>query len=98
MGISSASPSSAIAPRSSPCRPRDNPMPHSFQRPRLPRHFYVWSEPPDSDGDEVLNFVSDRRRIKLKGHSFREFEQRVIPLLDGRHTVAEIEQQVADAF
>jgi bacteriocin biosynthesis cyclodehydratase domain-containing protein len=58
----------------------------------------VWSEPPDDKGDEVLYFVSQRRRIKLKGHSFREFEQRVIPLLDGRNTSEEIERRVADVF
>ena len=52
-----------------------------YQRPRLPSYFYVLSEPPDSRGEEVLRFVSERRRIKLKGHSFREF-QRV------RHTAA----------
>jgi bacteriocin biosynthesis cyclodehydratase domain-containing protein len=73
-------------------------MPRRFERPLLPSHFYVWTEPPDSAGDEVLRFVSERRRVKLKGHSFREFEQRVIPLLDGRHTIEEIEQAVADVF
>lgn len=69
-----------------------------FIRPRLPSHYYVWCEPPDSSGDEVLLFVSERRRIKLKGHSFREFQSRVIPLLDGWHTVEQIEAEVADVF
>jgi molybdopterin-synthase adenylyltransferase len=73
-------------------------MPPRFERPRLPPHLYVWSEPPDSSGDEVLRFVSQQRSIKLKGYSFREFEQRVIPLLDGRRTMEEIEQAVADVF
>jgi adenylyltransferase/sulfurtransferase len=67
-------------------------------RPRLPSHYYVWFEPPDDKGDEVLHFVSERRKIKLKGHSFREFQQYVLPLLDGRHTVAEIQAEVADLF
>ena len=71
---------------------------HNLTKPRLPSHYYVWSEPPDSSGDEVLHFVSERRRIKLKGQSFREFEQRVVPLLDGRHTIAEIGEQVSDVF
>ena len=35
--------------------------------------------------DEVLHFVSPQRRVKLKGHSFREFVQNVVPLLDGTH-------------
>lgn len=70
----------------------------TFNRPRLPTHYYIWSEPPDQDGDEVLYFASAQRRVKLKGHSFREFEQYVIPLLDGRHTFQEIAETVADVF
>lgn len=70
----------------------------TFNRPRLPTHYYVWSEPPDETGDEVLYFASSQRRVKLKGHSFREFEQYVIPLLDGRHTFREIAESVADVF
>src|ERR1044072_1236314 len=70
----------------------------TFNRPRLPTHYYIWSEPPDQSGDEVLRFASAQRRIKLKGHSFREFEQYVIPLLDGRHTFQEIAETVADVF
>jgi bacteriocin biosynthesis cyclodehydratase domain-containing protein len=69
-----------------------------FNRPRLPTHYYIWFEPPDRSGDEVLRFASVRRRIKLKGHSFREFQQLVIPLLDGRHTLPEIEARVAEVF
>jgi bacteriocin biosynthesis cyclodehydratase domain-containing protein len=69
-----------------------------FNRPRLPTHYYIRFEPPDRSGDEVLHFASARRRIKLKGHSFREFQQLVIPLLDGRHTVPEIEARVAEVF
>lgn len=67
-------------------------------RPRLPSHYYVWSEPPDESGDESLHFVSGRRTIKLKGHSFREFERRVIPLLDGKHTLEQIGRKVEDIF
>src|SRR5438270_795957 len=69
-----------------------------FNRPRLPTHYHVWSEPPDQSGDEVLYFASAQRRVKLKGHSFREFEQYVVPLLDGRHTFQEIAESVADVF
>ena len=46
----------------------------------------------------MLRFISERRRIKLKGHSFREFQEYVMPLLDGRHPLQEIEQAVADVF
>jgi len=70
----------------------------TYRKPRLPSHYYVLLEPPDSKGEEVLRFVSERRKIKIKGHSFREFQQYVIPLLDGRHTLEEIEAKVADVF
>lgn len=69
-----------------------------LNRPRLPSHYYVWSEPPNDSGDESLHFVSGRRKIKLKGHSFREFERRVIPLLDGKNTLEEIGRKVEDVF
>ncbi|MBZ5582407.1 MAG: TOMM precursor leader peptide-binding protein [Acidobacteriia bacterium] len=67
-------------------------------KPRLPSNYYVWFEPPDDSGDEVLHFVSGRRRLKVKGHSFREFVKRVAPLLDGRRSWSEIQEQVADVF
>ena len=69
-----------------------------YERPRVPSSYYVLFEPPDSAGDEVLRFISERRRIKLKGHSFREFREYVMPLLDGQHTLEEIERAVADVF
>jgi adenylyltransferase/sulfurtransferase len=69
-----------------------------FRKPKLPSHYLIRLEPPDKAGDEVLIFRSQRRTIKLKGHSFREFKQMVIPLLDGRHTLEEIESEVSDTF
>jgi molybdopterin-synthase adenylyltransferase len=69
-----------------------------YRKPRLPSSYYVLFEPPDSKGDEVLRFVSERRRIKLKGHSFREFQEYVLPLLDGLHSIEEIEHAVSDVF
>ena len=58
----------------------------NYRKPRLPSHFYVLVDPPDSEGDETLHFVSESRKIKVKGHSFREFQQHVVPLLNGEHT------------
>ena len=69
-----------------------------FRKPRLPSNYRVWSEPPDDSGDEVLRFISARRSLKLKGHSFREFQNSVLPLLDGRHSFEEIQKQVEDLF
>jgi adenylyltransferase/sulfurtransferase len=69
-----------------------------LRKPLLPGHYSVWFEPPDESGDEVLHVVSARRSLKLKGHSFREFHRRVLPLLDGRHTFEEIHRETADLF
>jgi bacteriocin biosynthesis cyclodehydratase domain-containing protein len=73
-------------------------MPISLQKPLLPTHYSVWFDPPDEAGDEVLHFVSERRTLKLKGRSFREFCQLVVPRLDGRHSIEEIEAATGDAF
>ena len=74
-------------------------MPTSrFRKPLLPSHYCVWYEPPDESGDEILRVVSGRRALKLKGRAFREFQQRVMPLLDGEHTVDEIARDTADVF
>jgi molybdopterin-synthase adenylyltransferase len=71
---------------------------HRFNKPRIPSHYYVWCEPPDSSGEESLHFVTERRSVKLKGRAFAEFERRVIPLLNGRRTVEEIGREVQDVF
>ncbi len=68
------------------------------QRLRIPSHYYVYCDPPDKAGDEVLHFISSQRRVKLKGHSFREFVQHVVPLLDGCHSFEEIHAEVSDLF
>jgi molybdopterin-synthase adenylyltransferase len=69
-----------------------------LMRPKLPSHYLLRFEPPDSAGDEALVITSERRRIKLKGHSFREFLKEVVPLLDGTRTTEEIQQSVSGAF
>jgi molybdopterin-synthase adenylyltransferase len=45
-----------------------------------------------------LHFVSHRRSIKFKGRAFAEFERRVVPLLNGHHSIEEIGGKVADVF
>jgi adenylyltransferase/sulfurtransferase len=69
-----------------------------FRKPRLPSNYHIWCEPPDDSGDEVLHFVSERKSLKLKGHSFREFQNSVLPLLDGRHSIEDIQKKVEDIF
>lgn len=71
---------------------------YPFRKPLLPSHYSVWFDPPDEAGDEALHIVSERRSLKLKGHSFREFRKSVIPLLDGSHTIEDIEEATRDLF
>src|SRR5260370_13990450 len=61
-------------------------------------HYYVLSDSPDKDGAETVHFVWSHRRVRLRGHSFREFVQRVAPLLDGSRTVEQVKAEVADLF
>jgi molybdopterin-synthase adenylyltransferase len=70
----------------------------TLKKPRLPSHYNLRFEPPSSAGDETLIISSERRRIKLKGHSFREFLEYVVPLLDGSHSIEDIRISVADVF
>jgi molybdopterin-synthase adenylyltransferase len=67
-------------------------------KPRLLSHYRVRFEPPGASGEEKLVFSSERKRVVLRGHSFREFLEDVVPLLDGRHTVEEIRTGVEDVF
>jgi adenylyltransferase/sulfurtransferase len=69
-----------------------------LRRPKLPSHYLLRFEPPDRSGDEALVITSERRRVKLKGHSFREFLYEVVPLLDGTRTTEEIQHLVSDTF
>jgi adenylyltransferase/sulfurtransferase len=69
-----------------------------FHKPLIPSHFSFWYEPPDESGDEVLRIVSSRRSLKLKGSLFREFNRRLRPLLDGKHTMDEVFAETADIF
>ena len=67
-------------------------------KPLLLRQFSVRFEPPGNGGEEALVFASERRRLVVRGHSFREFLARVVPLLDGSRTLEEIQREVADVF
>jgi molybdopterin-synthase adenylyltransferase len=69
-----------------------------YGRPQLPSHYYILCEPPDDKGEEVLRFISDTRAVKIKGRSFRDFQLRVVPLLDGTHSFDEIAEAVGDLF
>jgi molybdopterin-synthase adenylyltransferase len=69
-----------------------------LRKPLLPSHFFVWFDPPDEAGDEVLHVLSERRSLRLKGRAFREFTRQVVPLLDGRHTLEEIQTATASVF
>jgi bacteriocin biosynthesis cyclodehydratase domain-containing protein len=70
----------------------------TLRKPLLPTHFSVWCDPPDEAGDEILHVVSERRSLTLKGRAFREFTRIVVPRLDGRHTVEDLQAAAADVF
>ncbi|HYL37828.1 MAG TPA: TOMM precursor leader peptide-binding protein [Bryobacteraceae bacterium] len=69
-----------------------------MQRPRLVANYYVRLEPGPAGGEDALVFTSGRREIRLAGKSFTEFLARVVPLLDGRRTLGEIQEAVAATF
>ena len=61
-------------------------------------HYTLHSEPPDASGEEAIIFVSEARRVVVKGRNFREFVNRVVPLLNGTRSLDEIHSLVADVF
>jgi adenylyltransferase/sulfurtransferase len=67
-------------------------------KPLLLRQLSVRFDPPGNGGEEALVFTSERRRVVVRGHSFREFLDHIVPLLDGTHTLEEIQHEVADVF
>ena len=56
------------------------------------------AEPSGESGEGFLYFVSERRRIKVQASHALQFSERVIPLLDGKHTVDEIQAIVSGIF
>lgn len=69
-----------------------------IKRPRLATHLYVRLGPSEDSGKDILFFNSGRRQIKLEGHRLKQFYEFVIPLLNGHHTISEIEAKSAHLF
>jgi adenylyltransferase/sulfurtransferase len=67
-------------------------------KPLLLRHYRVHFEPAAGDEEEALVFTSEGKRLVIRGRSLELFLERVVPLLDGRSSVEEIEAQTADVF
>jgi adenylyltransferase/sulfurtransferase len=67
-------------------------------KPLLLKHFRIHIEPPERGGESALVFTSERRRIVVNGRSLDVFLDRVAPLLDGRHTLVEIQHCMAGVF
>jgi molybdopterin-synthase adenylyltransferase len=65
-------------------------------KPLLSRHHRVRFEPANEEGEEGLVFTCEARRVVIRGRSLREFLEIVVPLLDGRHTLDEIKDQLAE--
>jgi molybdopterin-synthase adenylyltransferase len=67
-------------------------------KPLLPKHYRVRVETPEDGTAESLVFASEGKRVVLDGHAFQTFVDRVVPLLDGRHTLEAVQENVADVF
>jgi bacteriocin biosynthesis cyclodehydratase domain-containing protein len=67
-------------------------------KPLLLKHYRIRVEPPDHTGEEGLIFTSEGKQLVIRGRSMREFSERVVPLLDGRYTLEEIQEELADVF
>ncbi len=67
-------------------------------RPRLFANYYVRLEPGPAGGEDTLVFTSGRREIRLAGRSFADFLAGVVPLLDGSHTLDDIQRAMAGTF
>jgi len=65
-------------------------------KPLLLRHHRLRFEPGTDGSEDTLVFTCERRRVVVRGRSFEMFVERVVPLLDGSHTLEEIEDRVAD--
>jgi bacteriocin biosynthesis cyclodehydratase domain-containing protein len=70
----------------------------SIKKPKLATHLYVRLGSSDDSGKDVLFFNSERRQIKLEGHRLKQFYEVVIPLLDGHHTINEIQERCSHLF
>jgi adenylyltransferase/sulfurtransferase len=67
-------------------------------KPLLPKQYRLRLEPAREPGDRTLVLTSEGKRISLAGLSLETFVDRVVPLLDGNHTLEEIQSRVADVF
>lgn len=70
----------------------------TLRKPLLPPCFLHWAETADEQGQEFLRFTSWRRNLTLQGQSFQEFEEVVLPLLNGQLDVDEICEKAAHLF
>ncbi|SFR52898.1 ThiF family protein [Yoonia tamlensis] len=68
------------------------------QKPLLPACFLHWTETGGANDEDVFRILSWRRSLTLKGKSFHSFEETVLPLLTGTHTVDQICEKVAHVF
>jgi bacteriocin biosynthesis cyclodehydratase domain-containing protein len=67
-------------------------------KPALLRNYAIRLETGEDGADDALVFTSETRRLVVRGRSFGTFVDRVVPLLDGEHTLEDIQDEVADVF
>lgn len=68
-----------------------------MDRPKLLLHYYVQLQPGPRDEDTLL-FRSSRRTVKIQGKHLAGFVERVMPLLNGENTLAQIHDATASLF
>jgi adenylyltransferase/sulfurtransferase len=67
-------------------------------KPILLKHFKIRVQPAEQGSDDALIFRSERRRLVVNANSIDEFLERVVPLLDGQHTLEDIQERLAGTF
>jgi molybdopterin-synthase adenylyltransferase len=67
-------------------------------KPLLLKHYRIRLEPAEDDGEQTLVFTSEDNRLVIRGRSFPEFLERVVPLLDGRRTLDQVTEKASDLF
>lgn len=67
-------------------------------KPLLLKHYRIRIEPPREGAEGALIFTSERRRVVIGASSLDIFLERVVPLLDGHHTLEDIKAAVAGVF
>ena len=87
-------PKKALGSKPQPPEPRIT----DITKPHIPKHFGIRLEPGRDGEEDSLVFTSENRHIAIRGHRIGEFQEHVVPLLDGRRSLAEVVEQSSVFF